>query len=127
MMIKMVNFVTEKNNESMKEVISRNLKNLRTTVGYTQKEVADALEIKRNNYANYESGIREMPYELVMKASDFFGCEMASLYEDNENATADMLISAFRTNDLKAEDAIEVRLFKSIVKAYLKMDKLISE
>lgn len=111
----------------MKELIAKNLKILRTTANYTQQEVADALEIKRSAYGNYESGEREMPYDLVMKASDFYGCEMASFYEESENATANMLISAFRTTGLTAEDAVEIRLFKSIVKAYLKMDKLIAE
>lgn len=103
---------------------SRNLKKLREIARYTQDEVAHALGITRSAYSNYESGDREMPYDVIEKASDFFGCDMMVLFEDNENVDAMILASAFRIDGIAPEDAGEIMRFKDIVKSYLKMEAI---
>lgn len=108
----------------MDKNISRNLKKLRETARYTQNEVAHALGITRSAYSNYESGDREMPYDVIEKASDFFGCDMMVLFEDNENVDAMILASAFRIDGIAPEDAGEIMRFKDIVKSYLKMEAI---
>lgn len=108
----------------MDKNISRNLKKLREIARYTQDEVAHALGITRSAYSNYESGDREMPYDVIEKASDFFGCDMMVLFEDNENVDAMILASAFRIEGIAPEDAAEIRRFKDIVKSYLKMEAI---
>lgn len=108
----------------MDKNISRNLKKLRETARYTQDEVAHALGITRSAYSNYESGDREMPYDVIEKASDFFGCDMIVLFEDNENVDAMILASAFRIDGIAPEDAGEIMRFKDIVKSYLKMEAI---
>lgn len=108
----------------MNKNISRNLKKLRETARYTQDEVAHALGITRSAYSNYESGDREMPYDVIEKASDFFGCDMMVLFEDNENVDAMILASAFRIDGIAPEDAGEIMRFKDIVKSYLKMEAI---
>lgn len=108
----------------MDKNISRNLKKLRETARYTQDEVAHALGITRSAYSNYESGDREMPYDVIEKASDFFGCDMMVLFEDNENVDAMILASAFRIDGIAPEDAGEIMSFKDIVKSYLKMEAI---
>ncbi len=108
----------------MDKNISRNLKKLRETARYTQDEVAHALGITRSAYSNYESGDREMPYDVIEKASDFFGCDMMVLFEDNENVDAMILASAFRIDGIAPEDAGEIMRFKDIVKSYLKMEAI---
>lgn len=108
----------------MDKNISRNLKKLRETARYTQDEVAHALGITRSAYSNYESGDREMPYNVIEKASDFFGCDMMVLFEDNENVDAMILASAFRIDGIAPEDAGEIMRFKDIVKSYLKMEAI---
>ena len=84
--------------------------------------MANALGITRSAYSNYEAGDREIPYDVIEKASDFFGCEMELLFEENENIDTRILASAFRIDGLQPEDAIEIMRFKDIVKSYLKMD-----
>ncbi|MDE6513174.1 MAG: helix-turn-helix domain-containing protein [Muribaculaceae bacterium] len=106
----------------MDKIIARNLKKLREASRYTQQEMAHALSITRSAYSNYESGEREVPYEVIEKASDFFGCDMAALFEENENADALIFASAFRIEGIMPEDAVEIMRFKDIVKSYLKMD-----
>ncbi|MDE6080290.1 MAG: helix-turn-helix transcriptional regulator [Duncaniella sp.] len=108
----------------MDKIIARNLKKLREAANYTQDEVASAIGITRSAYSNYESGDREVPYDVIEKASDFFGCEMAILFEENENVDAMILAAAFRIDGLSPEDAKEIRNFKDVVKSYIKMNAI---
>lgn len=108
----------------MDRIIARNLKKLRETARYTQDEVAQALGITRSAYSNYESGDREVPYDVIEKASDSFGCDMTMLFEENENVDAMILASAFRIDGIAPEDAGEIMRFKDIVKSYLKMEAI---
>ena len=105
----------------MDKIIARNLKKLSEIAHYTQEEVASAIGITRSAYSNYESGEREVPYDVIEKASDFFGCEMAILFEESENVDAMILAAAFRIDGLSPEDAKEIRKFKDVVKSYIKM------
>lgn len=108
----------------MSNTIATNLKKLREAARYTQDEVAQALGITRSTYSNYESGEREAPYDVLEKVSDLFGCDMYVLFEENENADAMILASAFRLDGLTDEDADEIVRFKDIVKSYLKMEAI---
>lgn len=108
----------------MDRTIARNLKKLREIARYTQDEVAHALGITRSAYSNYESGDREVPYDVIENASDFFGCDMTVLFEEKENVDAMILASAFRIDGIAPEDAGEIMRFKDIVKSYLKMEAI---
>lgn len=118
------NFATREEITIMSNTIATNLKKLREAARYTQDEVAQALGITRSAYSNYESGEREAPYDVLEKVSDLFGCDMYVLFEDNENADAMILASAFRLDGLTDEDADEIVRFKDIVKSYLKMEAI---
>ncbi len=108
-----------------KSIIGRNLKTLRDANGYTQEKVSDYLGIGRSAYANYEAGERETPLEVLQKAADLFGCELSLLFEKDETAVRNMLVCAFRADDLSPEDMREVAAFKSVVLNYLKMERLL--
>lgn len=106
----------------MDKIIAINLKKLREAARYTQEETARALGITRSAYSNYESGEREVPYDVIEKASDFFGCDMTMLFEENEDAM--ILASAFRIEGITPDDMAEIMRFKDIVKSYLKMEAI---
>ena len=108
----------------MDKIIARNLKKLREIARYTQDEVAAAIGITRSAYSNYEAGDREVPYDVIEKASDFFGCEMSILFEENENIDAQILVSAFHIDGMTPEDTREIMFFKDVVKSYLKMSAI---
>lgn len=108
----------------MDNIIARNLKKLREVARYTQEDVANAIGVTRSAYSNYESGEREVPYDVIEKASDFFGCDMTLLFEENEDTDAMILASAFRLDGIAPEDAPEIMRFKDIVKSYLKMEAI---
>lgn len=108
--------------EIMDHIVANNLKKLREAARYTQDEVAQTLGITRSAYSNYETGDRETPYDVLEKVSNLFGCEMYLLFEENENADAMILASAFRLDGLTERDTAEIIRFKDIVKSYLKME-----
>ena len=110
----------------MKELIAQNLKKFREASGCTQEIVADLLGIGRSAYSNYELGVREMPLNYLEKVADFFGCELSTMF--NEQATEeDLIICAFRIDDISAEDAEQIAQFKGLVKDYLKMQKILNK
>ena len=109
-----------------KMVVGRNLKALREANGYTQEQVANLLGIGRSAYANYEAGERETPMEVMERASELFGCELALLFDEDEQAVKNMLVCAFRADNLSVNDMKEVAAFKNIVLNYMKMERLMA-
>lgn len=107
-------------------VVGRNLKALREANGYTQEQVANFLGIGRSAYANYEAGERETPMEVMERASELFGCELALLFDEDEQAVKNMLVCAFRADNLSVSDMKEVAAFKNIVLNYMKMERLMA-
>ena len=107
-------------------VVGRNLKALREANGYTQEQVANCLSIGRSAYANYEAGERETPMEVMERASELFGCELALLFDEDEQAVKNMLVCAFRADNLSVNDMKEVAAFKNIVLNYMKMERLMA-
>ena len=57
----------------MEIFLGKNLKELRTEHGYTQKQVADLLNINSVTYLHYEKDQREPPLSLL--------ADMAKLYD----------------------------------------------
>lgn len=108
----------------MNTIIAKNLKKLRATAKYSQEEVAQALGINRSTYSNYESGQREMPYDLLEASSILYGIDMMLLFEDSDEVTHQLMATAFRLNGLSETDMSEILYFKDIVKSYLKMSAI---
>ena len=52
--------------------LSERLRNERTAKGYTQKQVADYLQITYNAISQYESGAREPSIDTLRRICDFF-------------------------------------------------------
>lgn len=56
----------------MKTLWYEKLKNERLARGISQKDVAEQLQITRTCYSNYEQGIREPSFDLLVKICKFF-------------------------------------------------------
>ncbi len=106
------------------QIVGANLKKLRKSFGETQDTFAMKVGISRSAYANYESGAREMPYDIIEKAAMIFGCEPHVLFDENMSAKSDVLACAFRTDNLSKDDFEEVCRFKDVVRSYLKMNRI---
>ncbi len=109
----------------MDAVIGRNIKLLREANRFTQQQVADFLGIGRSAYSNYESGDREMPLDKLERVATLYGCELYDLIVEDDNVLENMLVCAFRVDDVDTSDLNEIAAFKSIVMNYLKMNKLL--
>ena len=109
-----------------KLLIAKNIKQMRDVSGYTQAHVADFLGVVRSAYANYEAGEREMPFSLLEKLTDLYGCELYDLYSEDSNVVGAMLATAFRVDTLSHEDMAQIASFKCIVKNSLKMDNMLA-
>lgn len=48
------------------------LKELREENGYSQKAIAELLQIKQNTYSQYENAVREIPIEYLIKLSKIY-------------------------------------------------------
>ncbi len=110
--------------ENVNHIVGTNLKILREASGYTQDSIAKKAGINRSAYANYETGDRELPYEVLEKLTDIFGCEPHILFEENISFHQDILACAFRIENLSDKDIDEVSHFKGIVRNYLKMIRI---
>ena len=57
------------------------IRNLRIDSGYTQKQVAEYLNIKQNTYSQYELGVLNYPLDAVIKLADLYGVSMDYLVD----------------------------------------------
>ncbi len=62
---------------------------LRKQKGLTQKDIADALGISRQAYANYETGNREPDLNTLKALSDFFNVSIDYLLDNKTEKPAD--------------------------------------
>ncbi len=46
----------------IKDIVSKNLKQARESIGLTQQQVADIMQTKQNIYSRYETGKLELDY-----------------------------------------------------------------
>ncbi len=108
-------------------IISKNIKRMREACKFTQEQVSQFLGIGRSAYSNYETGDRELPLEVMEKLADLYGCDLFLLYEEDTDIVKNMLTTAFRVDDLSADDMKQIADFKAVVKNYLKMDLLLNQ
>lgn len=110
--------------KTINQIIGENLKKIRELSGFTQKQIAKSIGIERSAYSNYEGGTRDVPYDVLERISNIFGCEPYTLFEENIQTDNEIMATAFRISDLDDNDLIEIANFKEIVKSYLKMERI---
>ena len=50
----------------------QNIRDLRNDHGYTQKEVAEYLNVKQNTYSQYEVSVLNYPVDVLCKLADLY-------------------------------------------------------
>ncbi len=110
----------------MNAIVGGNLKLLREANKFSQEQVSSFLDINRSAYANYEVGDREAPIEVLERAANLYGCDLHLLFEEDKDVVKEMLVCAFRVDDLSKADMVEIANFKNVVKNYIKMNQLLS-
>ena len=92
---------------TINQIIGENLRKIRELSGFTQEQIAKSIGIERSAYSNYEGGTREVPYDILERISNMFGCEPFILFEDNIQADNEIMATAFRISDLEDNDLKE--------------------
>lgn len=108
-------------------IVGENLKKIREKNGFTQEKLAKAIGLNRSTYSNYESGIRDIPYDVVERISNLLGFEAYLLYEDTPQFENEMLTTSFRVDMLEDKDLLEIERFRDIVKSYLKIGRIVND
>ncbi|MGN1412899.1 MAG: helix-turn-helix transcriptional regulator [Anaerovoracaceae bacterium] len=68
--------------------LASNLRRLRVSYGFSQKKLAERLQIDRSLYALYESGKRCPDPELLYEAARIFGIRMEILLDSDPESVA---------------------------------------
>lgn len=64
----------------------KRLRDLREDHNYTQKEIADILYTTQPQYYRYESGLRDLPCELLMLLAKFYNTSADYILGLTDNA-----------------------------------------
>ena len=68
----------------------RRLRELREDHDKTQKEIADIIETTYQYYSSYERGLRDIPFQRIIKLAEYYGVSIdyiAELTDVPENPT----------------------------------------
>lgn len=105
--------------ENIKSVVATNLTRLRQASGYSQEKVALVLGLNYKEYCKYENLEEEVPYNILERIADFYGCNLISLFDGAVNEAT--ITFPVCLNGKTNEDVVEINRFHDIVKSYIKM------
>lgn len=107
------------------QVIGKNLQALRKKLGFTQEQVAEYLQINREELSYYETGARSIPSALMSSLANLYGVDEYDFYEENLDLAKVNLALAFRAENIKPSDLEQIAKFKKIVRNYISMKSLL--
>jgi transcriptional regulator with XRE-family HTH domain len=88
-------------------ILGKNLKKLRLTAGYNQKEIADKIGVSVSTISSWENG-KKLPYgKNLQKLIDFFSLSEADIFSENiEEVIQKQDFMDFSYERLKIKDGI---------------------
>ena len=102
-------------------IISKNIKDLRLKLGYTQAFVADYLNITAPAVNQYENDARSIPEWVVGKLATLYNIDEFELYEENPEKQTLVASFAFRADEVTGSDMQIISKFKKIIYNYVNM------
>lgn len=101
------------------------LKQLRKQNGFTQKEVANQLNVSYQCYQGYELGQRQPTPDMLCKLADVFGVSVDFLLgRESENAVATKGATDIATNFIKELGLENDKRFKDFAKLYARLPEM---
>lgn len=69
--------------DTMRKEILRyeRIRNLRIDKGYSQRQMAEVVNVKQNTYSQYEIGVLNYPLDVVVQLAKFFGTSVDYLLD----------------------------------------------
>jgi len=110
---------------NQEQIIGKNLQALRQKLGFTQDQVAEYLQINREEVSYYENGKRSAPSKVLSQMANLYGVDEFDFFEENIDKANLNLALAFRADSIKPKDLVQIARFKKIVKNYLNMKNLL--
>jgi transcriptional regulator with XRE-family HTH domain len=104
-------------------VISKNIRELRNTFGYTQAFIAEYLNITPAAVNQYENDARTIPESVIGKLAVLYNVDEFDLYEENPEKQVVLTSFAFRADELTAADMQQISKFKKIITNYINMSE----
>jgi len=104
-------------------IIGRNIKSFRTTLGLSQRELADYLSLSTTMVTYYETGQRDISMVNLNKLADLFNVEISYLVEENEGVINLNAAVAFKKDKLTSKDINAIAGFRKIVRNYIKLNE----
>jgi len=95
----------------MGKVLGEKMKELRIQLGLKQADLLKKLDISSGRYSQYETGIRNPSYELLIKIADFYGVTTDYLlgHQSISQVILDekILLAAYRQLDVKGKEDVK--------------------
>lgn len=79
--------------------LGHNLRCIRKQHGVTQEELGKQLGLTKSAIVNYETGIRKIPFDVLVKFSDCYNIEIKKLYK-NKKTLSDVINSKIGKTEL---------------------------
>ncbi|WP_158860979.1 helix-turn-helix domain-containing protein [Lunatibacter salilacus] len=107
------------------QIIGKNLSSLRKKLGFTQDQVADYLQINREEVSYYENGKRSAPSNVLSQLANLYGVDEYDFFEEDMDIANVNVALAFRADSINSKDLVQIAKFKKIVRNYLNMKNLL--
>lgn len=75
-------------NQSALKLLGERVRERRTSLGWTQEELADRAKIDRSYVGGVERGIRNLTFTVLCQLCKALGCDVATLTKDIPDALA---------------------------------------
>ena len=92
-----------------------NLRGIRQEKGYTQKEVADALNLQTVTYNRYETGARDIPVTILTDLADFYGVTVDDLVRNDTIVSSATITTGITLDD---EEKILIANYRKALPEY---------
>ncbi len=101
-------------------------KNLREQSGFTQKNVADFLNVDQSFISKIENSERSLTSDMINSVSSLFGVPVSAFFNDSSDCVL-KTDCAFRASDLSSEDLKTISVIKKIALNANFMTELLGE
>lgn len=99
-------------------MLSKNIRALRESLGYTQDQVGKYLGISGSAVNQYENDARSIPSDAVSKLALLFNIDEYELYSESPQQQQLLSAFAFRADEILVDDLKSISAFKKIVLNY---------
>ena len=108
-------------------MIGARLKEARTRSGWTQEQVAAALNIARVQISYYENGHREIDLTTLMRLAYLYGYSVHYFLENSPTEEYDEIAIAFRADELHESDLETIAWVKRFARNLKELNDLVNK